>query len=191
MILLNSTIKGKQEVKTASKWKGGETPPNFFFSFQLFIQVGETLPSALFSVSSRGGGSRGDDTPPSHLQPPLLSASNWPAVSAPIRGSIDSLVHNVKAGGAERDTRWHSSDPLTLPTPSCLWTDASPLMFTRLSHMKVFSPLVLGQERTGVRLWHKRHWCWYRPNGSVSKRQKPSHEAGWHMFYHLGGNSGL
>lgn len=30
MILLNSTIKGKHEVKTASKWKGGETPPKDF-----------------------------------------------------------------------------------------------------------------------------------------------------------------
>lgn len=57
MILLNFTIKGKHEVKRASKReKKG-------FSLLFFIQVAETLPPASFSESSRSGGGGGTLVP--------------------------------------------------------------------------------------------------------------------------------
>lgn len=76
MILLNSTIKGKQEDSIHMK-----TITIFFFNVTLLI--GRDSPLALPPVSNRRGCCT-NNTPPHHVPPLLLSAFNWPAVLAPI-----------------------------------------------------------------------------------------------------------
>lgn len=98
MILLNSTIKGKQEVKTASKWKGGEAPPKNFL-LTLFIQAGETLPVPRSQCPVEVG------LAPTTLLPPIFNCFfclrlTGPPWWLPLQGSIDSLVNKVKARGA-------------------------------------------------------------------------------------------
>lgn len=86
MILLNSTIKSKQEVKTASKEKEMKQHQNLPHNASSVL--GELLPPPHHPRCPLGGASRSDDAPPSHRQPFLLSAFYWPNMSAPVTGGI-------------------------------------------------------------------------------------------------------
>lgn len=97
MILLISTIKGKHEAKTASKWKGGGTPPTMFPFNSSSRWEKLSPPPASLSVSSRGGG--GTPTTLHHI---FCLRFTGPPRPPPLRGNIDGLVLKVKASRATR-----------------------------------------------------------------------------------------
>lgn len=123
MILLNSTIKGKQEVKTASKWKGGETPPKFsFFFFKSFFfflnssskweKLSLVLPDSQCPVE---GGLTATTLRPLIINRLFCLCLTGPPCRLPLPESIDSLVHKVKARGANTTP---DGTRAILPTPS-------------------------------------------------------------------------
>lgn len=144
MILLNSTIKSKREVKTASNEE--EMKQHQKSSFYVSIHEGETPPQhhpwcpvegCLTAPTRR----------PAHLQGLLLSAFHWPAMSAPITRERRQSSPLSQRRRCERDTWWHTSSPphppaslqVSLGVRSCFsWTWTSLWCLHGLSTWKSF-----------------------------------------------------
>lgn len=141
MILLNSTIKSKQEVKTASNEKVMKQHQRFS---TIFIQVGEALPLPHPQCPVEGCLT----APHSSSTASSVCVKLAHSVGSCYKGSIDGLVHKVKARGANntpngtqasRRILWHLYQPVWESVPVSPGPICPSGVCTALPHKSLFS----------------------------------------------------